>query len=232
MARSLTAKEILGIRHKSISLGGEWGKCVGTIDRHGVVFIWGNSGNGKTSAVISLCKELTRFGKVLYASLEEGYSLSFQNTLKRFDMYSCGSRFQVLDSTSVKDLKERLSKPRSPEFVVIDSFQFLGMSYKEYLDFKNSMRNKLLVFVSHADGKQPAGRAARSVRYDATLKIWVEGHVAFSNGRFFGSTGTAVIWRSGAWDYWGRKTRDNNSTFFYEQDTETDPEMDPETELA
>lgn len=76
MPRSLTAKEILGIRRKTITLEGEWGRCIGTMDRSGVVFFWGNSGNGKSAAVISLCKELTRFGKVLFITLEEGFSLS------------------------------------------------------------------------------------------------------------------------------------------------------------
>lgn len=224
MGRSLTAKEILTIRRKSITLEGEWGGCIGTMDRHGVVFIWGNSGNGKSSAVISLCKELTRFGKVLYVSLEEGFSLSFQNTLRRFDMYACGSKFQVLDHATPEELVERLLKPRSPEFVVIDSFQYLGLSYKAYIDFKSRLANKMLIFVSHADGKQPEGRAAKAVKYDAMQKIWVEGFVAFTNGRFIGPTGQAVIWRQGAWDYWNKRIKDNNSNFYYdgsesEQDT-------------
>lgn len=229
MARSLTAKEILNIRHQSIRPGGEWGKCVGEMDRHGVVFIWGNSGNGKTSAVVSLCKELSNFGKTLFVSLEEGFSLSFQNTLKRYDMYSCGAAFQVIDGTTVEELTERLSKPRSPEFVVIDSFQYLGLSYRQYLAFKKRFPNKLLVFVSHADGKQPEGRAAKSVKYDSGLKIWVEGYVAFSNGRFFGETGQAVIWQQGAWDYWSKRVKDNNNTFYYdnnEENPETDQEVD------
>ncbi|EJX04305.1 hypothetical protein EVA_07586, partial [gut metagenome] len=175
MARSLTAKEILRIRHKTITFEGEWGKCIGTMDRTGVVLFWGNSGNGKSSAVVSFCKELAMHGKVLYVSLEEGYSLSFQNTLKRFDMYSCGSRFQVLDHATPEELVERLTKPRSADFVVIDSFQYLGMSYRDYLKFKQALPGKLLVFVSHADGRQPSGRAAKAVKYDAMEKIWVEG---------------------------------------------------------
>ena len=55
------------------------------------------------------------------------------------------------------------------------------------------------------------------MKYDAMLKIWVEGHVAFSNGRFKGTTGRAVIWRKGAEDYWGRRTADNTAAqFFYD----------------
>lgn len=212
MARSLTAKEILGIHRQSITLTGEWGNCIGTMDRHGVVFIWGNSGNGKTSAVISLCKELSEYGKILFVSLEEGFSLSFQNSLKRFDMESCGSKFQVIDKATPEELIQRLTKPRSPEFVVIDSYQYLGMSYKQYIDFKSKLQNKLLIFLSHADGKQPSGRAAKAVKYDAMLKIWVEGYVAHSNGRFIGPTGKAVIWEQGAYEYWNLNKSENETS--------------------
>lgn len=212
MARSLTAKEILGIHRQSITLTGEWGNCIGTMDRHGVVFIWGNSGNGKTSAVISLCKELSEYGKILFVSLEEGFSLSFQNSLKRFDMESCGSKFQVIDKATPEELIQRLTKPRSPEFVVIDSYQYLGMSYKQYIEFKSKLQNKLLIFLSHADGKQPSGRAAKAVKYDAMLKIWVEGYVAHSNGRFIGPTAKAVIWEQGAYEYWNLNKSENETS--------------------
>lgn len=212
MSRSLSAKEILGIHRQSITLTGEWGNCIGTMDRHGVVFIWGNSGNGKTSAVISLCKELSEYGKILFVSLEEGFSLSFQNSLKRFDMESCGSKFQVIDKATPEELIQRLTKPRSPEFVVIDSYQYLGMSYKQYIEFKSKLQNKLLIFLSHADGKQPSGRAAKAVKYDAMLKIWVEGYVAHSNGRFIGPTGKAVIWEQGAYEYWNLNKSENETS--------------------
>ena len=212
MARSLTAKEILGIHRQSITLTGEWGNCIGTMDRHGVVFIWGNSGNGKTSAVISLCKELSEYGKILFVSLEEGFSLSFQNSLKRFDMESCGSKFQVIDKATPEELIQRLTKPRSPELVVIDSYQYLGMSYKQYIEFKSKLPNKLLIFLSHAEGKQPSGRAAKAVKYDAMLKIWVEGYVAHSNGRFIGTTGKAVIWEQGAYEYWNLNKSENETS--------------------
>lgn len=203
MAKSLSAKQIITMRHSTIKLGGEWENCIGEMDRHGVVFFWGNSGNGKTSAVVSFCKELCKFGPVLYIPLEEGFSLSMQNTLRRFGMQECGSKFQMLDSFSFEDLEERLSKQRSAEFIVIDSFQYTGMSYRDYLRFKEAHRNKMLIFVSHAIGRQPMGKPAISVMYDSMLKIWVEGYVAQSKGRFIGSTGKAVIWRRGAERYWG-----------------------------
>lgn len=212
MAKSLSSAQVLGIRNKTITLSGEWGSCIGEMARHGVVFIWGNSGNGKTSAIMQLCRELAigQGMKGLFLSLEEGYDVSIQNAIRRFGMQECKSRFQVIDSCSLQELTERLSKPRSEEFVVIDSIQYMELSYKQYKAFKERFRGKLIILISHADGKQPEGRAARAIRYDAGLKIWIEGYKAFSKGRYIGHKGEAVIWKKGAEEYWGMINTDND----------------------
>ncbi|MGM9774472.1 MAG: hypothetical protein ACI3Y2_04650 [Candidatus Egerieousia sp.] len=206
MEKTLSVNQLLKVRHETISLPGMWEECTGPISRSGVVFVWGNSGNGKTSVVLDLCKKLTEFGKVMYASLEEGYAESFQRALLRSGVVECGARLQILRKTSIDELFERLAKPRSPQFVAIDSYQYLHLSYRQYLELRSRFRNKLLIFVSHADGKQPEGRAARSVMYDADLKLWVEGYTVFSKGRYIGKTGRGVIWQEGAQKYWGTTT--------------------------
>lgn len=201
MARTLSAKQVLTIKFDTICLGGGWDECVGEIETTGIWFIWGNSGNGKTSAVVSLCKELSAFGKVLYNSREEGVSLTMQNTLRRYGMGELGSRFQ-LANMSLQELDEKISQQRSPKFVVLDSFQFMGLTYKDFRAFCEKHKNKMLIFVSRTRGRQPEGRAAISAMYDASCKIWVEGYKAFSKGRFVGTTGEMTIWDEGAKKYW------------------------------
>lgn len=201
MARTLSAKQVLTIKFDMIRLGGGWDECVGEIETTGIWFIWGNSGNGKTSAVVSLCKELSAFGKVLYNSREEGVSLTMQNTLRRYGMGELGSRFQ-LANMSLQELDEKISQQRSPKFVVLDSFQFMGLTYKDFRAFCEKHKNKMLIFVSRTRGRQPEGRAAISAMYDASCKIWVEGYKAFSKGRFVGTTGEMTIWDEGAKKYW------------------------------
>lgn len=201
MARTLSAKQVLTIKFDTIRLGGGWDECVGEIETTGIWFIWGNSGNGKTSAVVSLCKELSAFGKVLYNSREEGVSLTMQNTLRRYGMGELGSRFQ-LANMSLQELDEKISQQRSPKFVVLDSFQFMGLTYKDFRAFCEKHKNKMLIFVSRTRGHQPEGRAAISAMYDASCKIWVEGYKAFSKGRFVGTTGEMTIWDEGAKKYW------------------------------
>ena len=142
------------MKKETLKLTGAWADAFGEPERIGVWFIWGNSGNGKSSFVMQLCKELAKFGRVAYDSLEEGASHT-------------------------------------------------QMSYKEYIKFKEAHRNKLLIFISHADGRNPDGRSAKKVMYDAALKIYVEGFRAFSKGRFFGSVGHFTIWDEGAVRYWG-----------------------------
>lgn len=128
-------------------------------------------------------------------------SLTMQNTLRRYGMGELGSRFQ-LANMSLQELDEKISQQRSPKFVVLDSFQFMGLTYKDFRAFCEKHKNKMLIFVSRTRGRQPEGRAAISAMYDASCKIWVEGYKAFSKGRFVGTTGDMTIWDEGAKKYW------------------------------
>lgn len=191
------------MKKDTIKFTGAMADAFGEPERRGVWFVWGNSANGKTSFVMQLCKELSKHGRVAYDSLEEGAGLTMINTLRRHRMDETGKRFQLLDCEPINELSERINKHKSPDFYVIDSFQYTQMGYREYIAFKEKHRNKLLIFVSHADGKNPDGRTAKKVMYDASLKIYVEGFRAFSRGRFIGPTGIYTIWKEGADKYWG-----------------------------
>lgn len=203
MGRALSPTEVLSIKNSELKFEGEWFDAFGCPDRTGVWFIWGNSGNGKTSFVMQLCKELAKFGKVGYNSLEEGVSLSIQNAIKRYGLTEENRKVVFYNCEKMDDLSERLKRPRQPKFVIIDSFQYTQMSYKDYIQFKEAHRDKLLVFISHASGTQPSGRSAVSVMYDASLKVWVQHYRAFSKGRFIGSKGYYTIWKEGAKKLWG-----------------------------
>ena len=213
MKRSISAGQVLCVRNRTLPVTEEWQDCLGEeIARNGTVFFWGGSGNGKSTAVMSFAKMLASFGRVLYVSREEGFSVSFQNTVARLGMADCGAAFQVIDEETVETLTERLSKPKSPEFVIIDSVQVMGLSYQAFRGLKERFPRKLFVLVSQVDGKQPDGRGAKKMMYDADLKLWVEGHTVFSKGRFIGRTGTFVIWQEGADRYWRGKenTQEND----------------------
>lgn len=171
-------RELLSMKFDTLPFEGEWYDAFGTPESRGVWIVWGKSGSGKTSFVMKLCKELCKYGRVVYDSLEEGISLTMQNTVRRSNMLEANRRF-LLVCESMDELSLRLKRQKSPDFVVIDSFQYTQMTYAQYIRFKERHKNKLLIFVSHASGQNPDGRSAKKVQYDASLKIYVEGKRAF-----------------------------------------------------
>lgn len=202
MNRAMSVTDMLRMKKETYPFDGVWAEAFGEPEKNGVWFIWGRSGSGKTSFTMNLCKELAKFGKVAYDSLEEGFSLTMKNALVKAGMQDVARRF-VLLCEGMEELDARLSRRKSPDIVVIDSFQYTQMSFKDYQDFKGRHRDKLLILISQADGNKPSGRTAVSVMYDATLKIWVEGYRAISKGRYFGNKGYYTIWEERAKAYWG-----------------------------
>lgn len=203
MARALSMKEVIAKQEKTIPLTGKWADAFGAPGWTGVWFVWGKSGSGKTSFVMQLCKELCKYFKGAYNSLEEGSSITIRRTIAEHDMVSVNSRLSLLDGESMVDLGKRMDRRMSPHFYVIDSFQYTGLTLKQYFDFINAHKNKLIIFISQADGNKPSGRTAVRVQFDASLKIWVEGFRAISNGRFFGPVGYYDIWPERSREYWG-----------------------------
>lgn len=196
-------REVLSMKFSTLAFEGAWYDAFGTPERRGVWLVWGNTGNGKTSFVMQLCKELCRFGRVAYNSLEEGACLTMQNTLKRHNMQEVNRRFLLLDAEPLDELSLRLKRQKAPDFVVIDSFQYTQITYAQYIRFKEQHRNKLIIFISHASGRHPDGRSAKKVAFDAALKIYVEGYRAHSKGRFIGPKGYFDIWPEAAAKYYG-----------------------------
>lgn len=208
MQKAFSVAEVLRQQKRTFPHVGPFEQLFGHPERSGVWFIWGQSGNGKSSFVMQLCRALLHEDNqatLLYNSLEESTSKTFQDSLLRHDMGSVRG-FQVLQPEYLTQLVERLRQPRSPSIIVIDSIQHFMITYREYVYLKELFPQKLFIFVSQADGKNPSGKAAKAVMYDATLKIWVEGYRAFSKGRFFGpdpNNSTFTIWEQRARVYWG-----------------------------
>lgn len=187
----------------TLGFSDDFQRAFGNPAKTGVWIMWGNSGSGKTSMALLLAKELTKYGKVAYNSLEQGASLSMKQALQRHDLTSIRRGKFLLLSEDLETLGMRLKKRKSPEFVIIDSLQYTGLDYRSYKAFKEDHKDKLIIFVSHAEGIQPDGRTAKKVMYDAEMKIFIEGYRATSKGRFVSETGAFfTIWEEGAIRYW------------------------------
>lgn len=194
--RALTVKQIRAYKPKILEFTGEWLASLGKPELTGTWIIWGSSANGKTRYALKLAKYLAGFGKVLYNSLEEGLSKSMQQAIADVGMSDVQRNFLLLDKESIGDLTERLRRQRSPNVIFIDSLQYTGLRYEDYKQLRDEFPKKLFIFISHADGKEPRGEVGKSVRYDAFIKVWVEGFKAYAESRFGGGS-EFVIWERG-----------------------------------
>jgi hypothetical protein len=204
LKRALSVNDIRKFRANTLNFEGEWLESIGCPELTGTWIVWGNSSNGKTRYSLQLAKYLARFCRVAYNTLEEGLSKSIQNAIIDVGMDEVSHRFILLDKEPIADLTERLRKKKSPDVVIIDSLQYTGMNYAEYRALRDEFRKKLFIFISHADGNDPKGNVGKSIRYDAFVKIRVEGYKAFAESRFGGGR-EYVIWQKGANEYWNYK---------------------------
>lgn len=199
--RAVSVSEIYTKKFNVLPFDGKWLASFGAPELTGTWLVWGLSGNGKTRFVLQLCKYMATLGKkVCYNSLEEGASLSMRNAFIDIGMEEVKRRIWLLDAEPIDQLIERLQKRKSPDVVAIDSVQYTGMNYKDYKKLRDMFPKKLFILISHAEGKNPAGRVANSIKFDAFVKIRVEGYKAFPVSRYGGGE-PYVIWEEGAQDY-------------------------------
>jgi hypothetical protein len=198
LKRSVTIDEITKKKFIELVLEEKFKKLLGKPERSGVWLIWGESFNGKTAFSMQLAKALTISGKVFYNTLEEGARKSMQNAVIRQNMQEVKQRFLIGNREGMDDLKERLRRKKSADIIFIDSLQYTGLTKKEYKALKEEFPNKLFIFISHADGKNPEGSLAKFVKYDADVKIRVEGYKAMCLSRLGGDKEPYIIWEQGA----------------------------------
>jgi len=200
--RAVSIMELENTRFSGLNFEGQWKSAMGSPDRTGTILIYGPPKNGKTYFSLQFAKYLTQFGHVAYNALEMGTGLSLKKAVLEVGFNSEEKRrIVLLNREPIAELSLRLEKRKSPPFVFIDSLQYLGISYRQYLAFKEQNKHKLIIFLSHADGKQPRGEVAKSIQYDADIIIRVEGFKAFSAGRYGGGD-SITVWTEGAEKYW------------------------------
>ncbi|MCZ2084130.1 MAG: hypothetical protein LC112_07630 [Flavobacteriales bacterium] len=210
MKKALSSTDLLAKKYDLIDWDGEWLDNFDSPESRGVWSVSGNSGNGKTSFLLQLAKECTNHGRVLYNSLEEGDSLTMQKAWQMHGLQDCGRKIQLIKSTP-EQLDLRLSKRQSPDIIIIDSWQYMNLNFKEYLEMKEKYSKKLFIINQQMDGNKIMGKTGARINYDADLKIWVEGFKAFSKGRYFGKHWEKgfIIWDKGAKIYWGKNKQTN-----------------------
>ncbi|WP_264521173.1 hypothetical protein [Flavobacterium sp. N1994] len=202
--RAYSVSNVVTKKFKPLSFEGAWKDTLGTPDKAFSAILFGGTSNGKTEAAMKLAKYLTNFGKVDYDSLEQGVSATIRDALIRNNMESCENTFRLLDRVPFEELINRMSKPKSADFLFVDSVQYTRINKAQYYQLKELMlaKGKGIIWISQAKGKLPKGSLADDIMFDVDLKLWVEGFKLFPDGRLNGGGEPLVIWPERAAKYW------------------------------
>ncbi|AYD48226.1 hypothetical protein D6B99_11820 [Arachidicoccus soli] len=184
----------------------DWKNTFGEIPNSFIMLAFGDSGNGKSSFIMQIIREIMHLGTILYVALEEGISATVQRNINRAfaeDEYYTNIRFT--DHTSNYETLFDYLKGRNRErFIIIDSLQYWDIDYRKYKRLKEAFPRKSFIFISHAEGKRPSGKTGINIYYDATVKVFVSHYVAHIISRG-GRISNYVIWEAGALQHFGKK---------------------------
>jgi hypothetical protein len=203
--RAYTPQNILNKKFHPLAFTGEWANSLGMPDKAFSAIIWGGSSSGKTEFSLQLARYLTKFGRVAYNSLEQGMSATMQDAIERNYMAECEGKFILLDREPFPELIARMKRHKSPNFLFVDSVQYLQISKSQYYELKELMqaKRKGIIWISQARGKEPKGALADDIRFDVDLKLWVQGFRMFPEGRLNGGGEHFDIWPERSAKYYG-----------------------------
>lgn len=206
MGRALNAKEFLNKKFETITFTGDWLASFGEPERNFSMIIYGKSGNGKTEFAIMFAKYLTKFYKTIYDSFEQGFSKSLQDGFRRQKMHEVSDKILLVHKEDYTQLMERLAKKKSPHIVIIDSVQYIKLTYDQWQYMRETFPRKVFILIAHADGDEPKGRHAKDIEFDVDIKVLVKGYQAWPKSRFGGNE-PFMIWERGHLNWLSRQNK-------------------------
>ena len=151
--RYLSVGQLKAKKYDTIDLGERFRELFGIIQTKFVIMVYGPSGCGKSVMVLELCQELSKHGKVLYNSHEEQDNMTLQDRVNNFKIDSSKITFGV--SVPFPEMVRKI-KTGHYSYAVIDSVQFMALTYDQLKELKELSKRKKkfgIIMVSRGDAK-------------------------------------------------------------------------------
>lgn len=196
--------------------GSKFKGLLGDIPQHFIGVINGYSGNGKTEFCIQLAKEFSCQGKAAWLSYEQRHGYDLQKATIRNKMEENSGNFIIIDPlhslkagvSLLEDLDNYLKRRNSPEFIFIDSLDYTGFNWEDYLVLKNKYgHKKTFIFIAHANKNGSSKKAITDkIIFDGGMCINVRDFIATPTKNRFGGFEPYVVFEE--------KARERNPLFF------------------
>jgi len=216
----LGVKQFHQMRFQFLPIKEPWAGTLGKVPHNFIAVVYGFSGNGKTEFVVQWAKMLANLGKkVGWLSYEQRHGSDFQMATKRNKMEEVSGNFYPIDPiasipdgvTLIEDLDKYLRKRNSPDVIVIDSIDYTGFDWNDYVMLKNRYgTRKIFIFIAHSTKAGGIKKAiSERIIFDGGMGIFVSHYIAHPNKNRYGGFDPFVVWEEMA--------RAKNPVFFAAQ---------------
>lgn len=177
-----TSKQMMEAIFPSYGFTGLLKTVLGDVTVGGSAVFHGESGNGKSTLVASICMELQMLGPLYYNNVESGVSGVIQKLGRRLGV-NADTNITWGHRNSFQQMKYRLKTTRS-KFAVLDSIQSARLTFAQSQELIKEFPKVFFLFIAWGDGKLPIGKPAQDILFESDIKVLVDAGVAYINSRF------------------------------------------------
>ncbi|MBY0244978.1 MAG: DNA repair protein RadA [Sphingobacteriaceae bacterium] len=190
MARAMTMKNMLDIKHELFVFDGIWAETIGQPTKNGFWIIYGPEKNFKTAFALMMANYLRQHERTIYVSAEEGSDVDFVKACQRMGLDEKSKNILFTEYEPLEELTTRLNKQKAPRIVFIDN----ATVYKDELErgglmkLKKDNPNVLFILIAHEERNLPYTAPAVLCRKLAKRIFHVKGAAVEVSGRCPGGT--------------------------------------------
>ncbi|MEM7372794.1 MAG: hypothetical protein AAF587_29505 [Bacteroidota bacterium] len=181
MAKFKSVKQLLQQKYKILEFEEPYASRYGHPEDNFKAMFYGSSGSGKSVEVIKFANYLAHnFGRVFYNSFEEGHGKTLQDRIIAHNIDS--TRISFGNKTPYDDMLEKVGRGKY-KFIVIDSLQWMGLTYGQYQKMVDRYPKKSFIIISHANDKGEA-KGRKDILYAVDIKAHLHKGLLTVQSRF------------------------------------------------
>lgn len=175
-----TAASIVSKQFDALEFQGKWKTLLGKPERGFTAIVYGEKFSGKSTFALSFLHYLSRFGKCIFFSVEEGVKMTLQNKLKELGI--TGNSIMFSDEQLPEAI---LAAAKKFDFAVIDSLTTAGITADDLRNAKLRGEKTSYIGINHitTDGRAKGG-TGQEHNPDIVVKIEPVGRAIIEKNRY------------------------------------------------
>lgn len=144
--KAISGKQLLAKKYTEVDLG-EYTDVIGEIEGKCLMVVYGPSASGKSTWVLKLVNYLaSKYGKVIYNSHEERHNKTLQTRVAETLAHNLSDKLYFAPAWPIDLLKKKILSNKY-RVVVIDSAQYMGLTYDQLIDLREVFKKRNIIYI-------------------------------------------------------------------------------------